>query len=47
MEKAVIKILEDLDKSGDEFTKKDKLKKINIGKNKWLSFQIKNKKGDW
>jgi len=35
MEKAVIKILEELDKSGDEFTKKDKLKKINIGKNKF------------
>jgi len=34
MEKAVIKILEELDKSEDEFTKKDKLKKIKIGKNK-------------
>lgn len=35
MEKSVIKILEELDKKGDEFTDKEELQKINIGKNKF------------
>lgn len=34
MEKAVIKILKELDKSGDQFTNKEELEKINISKNK-------------
>jgi len=33
-EKAVIKILEELYKKGDQFTKKDDLEKIRIGRNK-------------
>src|SRR3989344_7037583 len=35
MEKAIIKILEELDKNGDEFTTKEDLEKLNIGKNKF------------
>ncbi len=34
MEKAVIQILEYLDRKGDQFIKKEDLEKINIGKNK-------------